>query len=650
MRNLFIVVLLLSVAPGFAQLTEADSLKQLLSSAQSDSVRFTVARQLIVFYKNRNIDSSRIYIALAKDLVQTRDTADYYGIIFYEAEVSFNAGNYDAALASYQQYIDFHQTLGSDRQLAEGYNGLALVHLYIGNNDSTMQYALRCLPIFEAIQDTVGQIQVYYLMGQVKSQIDEYAEGRVYLERGLKLAKAIQHNFYVPAGYNGIATTLLSESESIRDSSESEYFQMQAVAKETYLAALSGFKALGIPQYVGAIHHNIGLIELNLEDWSSAKSSIEKALALSESYASPRQKHAKQSSLAVALYHLGIYDRAEHLLADGLAFYQENNDTEGIQSNLARLKELNTAKQDFKKALVHADELLKAQENIFESSKVRQIEELEVKYETEQKEQQVALLNAQNETALLRIRSSQRLSLGLGLITLLLVGFAILLYRLNQKIKAQKSVIEKSLGEKEILLREIHHRVKNNLQVISSLLNLQSRHVEDGKAQVALREGQNRVKSMALIHQRLYQEDNLTGIQVKDYLSRLSRNLFTSYNINEDRIKLDLAIDDLNIDVDTLIPVGLILNELISNALKYAFPGNMEGTINVGLHLEGDLLRLQVSDDGIGLNNARKDRLESSFGFQMINALSSQLDADLKVASKDGTHVNLYIRDYKMVS
>ncbi len=231
-----------------------------------------------------------------------------------------------------------------------------------------------------------------------------------------------------------------------------------------------------------------------------------------------------------------------------------------------------------------------------------------------------------------------------------MVGFAVILYRFNQKIDAQKDVIEKSLEEKKILLREIHHRVKNNLQVISSLLNLQSRYVEDGKAQVALKEGQNRVKSMALIHQRLYQEDNLTGIQVKDYLSRLTRNLFASYNISAERVKLDLSIDDLNVDVDTLIPIGLILNELISNALKYAFPEDRVGTISVGFHLEGDLLRLQVSDDGIGLDSTRKHRLESSFGFQMISALSSQLDADLKIASKDGTHVNLYIRDYKMVS
>ena len=413
MRNLFIVVLLLSVAPSFGQSMNADSLKQLLSQAQSDSVRFTVARQLIMFYKNRNIDSSHIYIALAKDLAQKRDTADYYDIIFVEAEVSFNAGNYDDALASYRQFIDYHRSLKSDRRLAEGYNGIALVHLYIGNNDSTMQYALRCLPIFKKFQDTIGQIQVYYLMGQVKSQIDEYSEGRKYVLEGLALAKIINHRFYVPAGYNGVATTLFSESETLRDSSEAEYLEMQSLALEHYRQALAGFQTLGIDQYEGAIWHNMGLIELNLENWSSARSNIEKALEISQSYGSPRQKHAKQSSLAVALYQLGMYNRAEHMLKQGLVFYQESNDIQGIQSNLDRLKDLYTEKQDFELALEQANHLLKAQKEIFESSKVKQVEELEVKYETEQREQQVALLNAQNEAAILRVRSSQRLSLGI---------------------------------------------------------------------------------------------------------------------------------------------------------------------------------------------------------------------------------------------
>ena len=650
MRMIIILCLLLTGQEITSQSLTPDSLLNTLDHAGTDTARFEALKQLVIFYKNRNIDSSRWYIEQAKDIARTRFPYGYHSIIFFEAEVAFNQGEYDEALAGYHTFLKYHMPRQNLRDLAEGFNGISLVHLYNGNHDSSMHYSLECLPIFEDLGDTVGQIQALYRIGQVKAQIDEHKEAQHYLTSGLILAEAIEHGFYVPAGYNGLATVLLYQSEDLRDSSEVEYIEMQAAAREKYVQALDGFKALGIAQYEAAITHNLGLIELNLENWQAAKDYITSSLKLAGSYANPRQRHAKESSLAVALFRLGDFQEAESMLKDGLVFYREKNDMEGKQSNLGRLRDLYTQRRDFAQALSMTNQLLDVQKELFESSKTRQVEELEIKYEAGKKEQEVVLLNAQNEAASLRLKSSRRLSIGLGFISLVFILFAIVLYRLNKKINAQKNLISKALSEKDILLREIHHRVKNNLQVISSLLNLQSRHLEDGKAQVALKEGQNRVRSMALIHQKLYQEDNLTGIHVQDYLTRLTRNLFASYNVNVDRVQLDLAIDNLNIDVDTLIPLGLIVNELITNALKYAFPEDQHGTIVVRLSEENGHLWLRVHDDGIGLDEHRRDKLESSFGYQMINVFTSQLDADLRVRSEKGTQVDLYIKDYKMVS
>ena len=185
---------------------------------------------------------------------------------------------------------------------------------------------------------------------------------------------------------------------------------------------------------------------------------------------------------------------------------------------------------------------------------------------------------------------------GIGLLALTLFGGVIFSFyrskRKSEKELAQKNeIISEALAEKELLLKEIHHRVKNNLQVISSLLYLQSDYIKDEKALSAIQEGRNRVQSMAIIHQNLYQEDNLTGIQVKDYFEKLTQSLFNSYKVQADQIELQLDIEAINLDVDTVIPLGLVVNELITNSLKYAFPENQAGYLKIALRSRINLLQ-----------------------------------------------------------
>lgn len=633
---------------GWSQEVDPDAQRHVWENSESDTARLEALESLIAYYKSRSIDTARSYIEQGKMMTKDVDAAAYQNMIFFEAEVDFNAGAYDDALNAYHQFIDFHESHDDTARAAQGYNGVSLVHLYTGNYDSTVHFALNCLDIFAKAKDTLGLIQVYYRLAQANAQMDKNEPSLEYMKKGINLAEAIKHNFYVPAGYNGIANVYLETSGDIRESSESEFLRIQEIALNYYKKAEEGFEALGIDQYRAAVLHNMALIELNLEKWRVAKKHLLQGLELSKAYANPQQKHSHESSLAVAKFNLGEYDTAEALLLDGLAFYRANNDVQGLQSNLKRLRDLFALKGDYKASLKYANEYQSVQEDIFQESKVKQSEELAVQYDAEKKEQQVALLSAKNENAALRLKSAQRLSIGLGVFSLLVIGFAVSLYRLNRKINDQKGLIERSLTEKDVLLKEIHHRVKNNLQVVSSLLNLQSRHLEDAGAQKALQEGQNRVKSMAIIHQRLYQEDNLKGIQVQEYITRLAKSLFQSYNIKDDQIKLELTIADLNIDIDTLIPLGLILNELLTNSLKYAFPYDRQGVIKVILEEKEERLHLLVHDNGIGLDKERSSKLESSFGYQLINAFSAQLDAQLSVVGEKGTKVGLSIKDYKM--
>lgn len=222
-------------------------------------------------------------------------------------------------------------------------------------------------------------------------------------------------------------------------------------------------------------------------------------------------------------------------------------------------------------------------------------------------------------------------------------------YKNYISLQTEHLVVAQNLAEKDVLLREIHHRVKNNLQVISALLTLQSSHLKDAQAKEALREGQDRVQSMALIHKDLYQHENLKGVNTKDYLEQLINNLMSSYNIGSTEIEVELDIEELLLDVDTMIPLGLTINELISNALKHAYHENDHAKLNVYLKEENGVLKLKIKDNGKGVGDVDVIK-QKSFGYSLIQSFAKKLDADLRIKSDNGLVIELDIKNYKLLN
>lgn len=233
-----------------------------------------------------------------------------------------------------------------------------------------------------------------------------------------------------------------------------------------------------------------------------------------------------------------------------------------------------------------------------------------------------------------------------GLSLLLLLGITTLMMYYKQK--AKNAIIQKQATDLEILMKEIHHRVKNNLQIVSSLLDLQSHTITDVQAHEAVKEGKNRVQSMALIHQNLYREDNIKGIKLKEYVINLVQTLSDSYNISNDEVKINTTIDDLNIDIDTMIPLGLVLNELLSNAFKYAFSEKKNGEISILLKEEESKLHLMVSDNGRGFPIGLDIKSGKSFGLKMIRAFAQKLKAKLDIYNDGGAVIEMHITKYKI--
>src|SRR6266516_2139257 len=208
--------------------------------------------------------------------------------------------------------------------------------------------------------------------------------------------------------------------------------------------------------------------------------------------------------------------------------------------------------------------------------------------------------------------------------------------------KERSEALTASLKERDVLLQEVHHRVKNNLQVISSLINMQVRRLEAGTSRDALEACQMRIQTIALIHQTLYQAKDYARVPFSEYAQSLASNVFHATGVSPTKVSLDLAIGDVALPVDKAIPCGLLLNELITTALKHAFTDGRSGTIRVAFgRIEGGRLRLTVSDDGVGLPQGYDVRNSESLGLQLVCTLSEQLNAELEIDGRQGASFEL---------
>jgi PAS domain S-box-containing protein len=209
--------------------------------------------------------------------------------------------------------------------------------------------------------------------------------------------------------------------------------------------------------------------------------------------------------------------------------------------------------------------------------------------------------------------------------------------------KRAEEIARASLLEKETLLKEIHHRVKNNLQVTSSLLKLQADRIEDPSARKALQQGQSRIRSMALVHELLYRSKDLSQVDLGDYVRDLTRQLLRSHAVEPSLVRVQSKLAPVPIAIDLAVPCGLILNELVSNALKHAFPEGRRGTVHIELNAGDSFDDLVVRDDGVGFPGNVDPATTSTLGLRLIRTLADQIEAKLEVRSSGGTEIRLRI-------
>jgi two-component system, sensor histidine kinase PdtaS len=343
---------------------------------------------------------------------------------------------------------------------------------------------------------------------------------------------------------------------------------------------------------------------------------------------------------------------AYYTTADSLATRYNHTNKEVFVEHLAQLYE---EKGDYAQALAYYKRYSDSAASFKDRASLEQLGKSELKLNVLSQEKELA-----------QKRTEQTIFIAILAISALLMGLLYRNYRLKQKTNQQLAnlngalenvnkdlenknvLLDKRNAENELLLKEIHHRVKNNLEIVSSLLELQSAQIDDPSVQAAMLTSQNRIHSMGIIHQKLYQSEHLAAIEMRDYFINLGENILSSFNA-EGRIKIECNMPQLILDVDTAISIGLITNELLTNSLKYAFENKDHGTIQISLNDEntdGGVL-LKISDDGIG--KPMEDKAKGTgFGTQLINLLTRQLDGQLTYDVSNGTTVLLAFRKVKL--
>lgn len=293
---------------------------------------------------------------------------------------------------------------------------------------------------------------------------------------------------------------------------------------------------------------------------------------------------------------------------------------------------------NYKKASELKDQYITLYDSLKTMQRDEIVYEMESKYQTQKKEDEILKYQSDKEKLMVFIT--------IALLTIALLSY--LIYRnVKQKklLKTQTKLLEIAVDEKNILLKETHHRVKNSFQIVSSLLYLQSENMKDKDAALAIKEAQNRVKSMVLIHQKLYTKDQLVGIETKEYIEDLVQDIVDNQSDTIPNLETQINTESVIFSIDTITPLGLIINELITNSIKHAFPKEvLNPKISIGFYKEKNYFVLTVQDNGIGI---KKESNDNSFGIKLINALAKKLKAEVVFQNNNGTTVRMEIHKFE---
>lgn len=520
---------------------------------------------------------------------------------------------------------------------------IAYVDLVMKNPKGALFYTLDAVKTMEATKDYVLAENFYYRLAVVYSQMQHYEEAIPLYKKSIEMGLKDPSN---KSWYKGFMSYIGILSELGRHKEAIDYYKKinKIYSPDNALDKILIANTIAICYFRTG---NIQLAEQNfkiVEKYTPEIINPRTALNISTIYSDMSLFYAKIGNGAKAKFFTDKVAEIKHKY--NLKF--------GYPILDLSLFKIDSLSGKYLSAIGHYQNYKKGNDSLVNYSQSKEIEELRFKYETAKNEHNIQSLKTKTKLQQSKLEESHliiNLSIGLLLLLLIIIGLLYNLYRVKQKNNKELEIKEKEislkntnlqhlLDEKEWLMKEIHHRVKNNLQTVISLLNSQSAYLDNDMALSTIKSSQHRIHSMSLIHQKLYMSENISTINMPVYIKELVEYLKDSFSLKQ-RIRFEVNIEQLQLDVVQAVPLGLIINEAITNSIKYAFPDDRSGIISVTLaSTENNQYLLSIQDDGIGIPSESKEK-SSSFGMSLMKGLSDDLEGTFSIENNNGTLLQL---------
>lgn len=531
-----------------------------------------------------------------------------------------DTGNFKQAIKWHEKALAIREQAGLKSGIADCYNNIAGIYERMGLLNQSLINFLAGLKIYESIHDTLGITRIHGNIGLIYHGLKKYDEEIRSQYKALALARTNNNTRSMAHNYTNLGNAY--------------------VMKENYKQAFKNLQA-AIPIYLQ--HHDllslaynyniIGLCYYNQKDYKNAIIYYRKAY---ENYT----KMDNKGGLASTATNIGItylnfkdYGNAQKFLQEGLVYSKEVNGFENLRAVYEGLASLDSIQGNYKSALNHYRLFIANRDSLLNKENIEKITQTRMEYEFgKEREQSIAQQNSE-----LRTRNIITIALSIGCVFIVII--ALLLFRRSQFMKKVQVQTQKNLEEKEVLLREIHHRVKNNLAVISGLLYLQKNRVSDETIKGVLLEGQNRIDSMVLVHEMLYQSNNIAAIDLQSYLNKLITQIAIGF---ESKVLTYTIEGTATLEPKQAVPLGLILTELITNIYKYAYPEIKSGSFQLSItNMDANQLLIVLKDNGKGLPDDFDINKSKTLGLKLVKMLCQQMKAVLNFANTNGTEVSM---------
>ena len=652
MRNLFILITFLC---GYTLLFGQTTLgsKAEISLQQADSLIKAKAWNEAIFMLKNLVNNP------AAQLSQKEKADIFFRLhkIYRQPEM----GQVDSVVYFLEKEIPL---LTADSLLVRRYMTLGINYLHLsqlGKADSMYKEALKRIEYLDTAADSLrifskigyiagvqGDYETHLLNVEKMSTIAERSKDK----RALGMAALDRMNYYWIAQDYETFDKILPEVKPVINASgdstlinTSSYIFSAHYRYEGFLDSAAYYlnRSMAYSQNLSPFRKSLNLTQLAAIQKEQGKYEAAKITAHEAIGGLTKLGMTNSDHIAYAYTILGtIYEAAqdwnEAIRYWGLSYeiQKENDDLAAQATSLNALVNLNNRQNNSTETIAYLEALMVVKDSMASQLNREQVSEIETRMGLTIKEKELEAKNLQIKQQ--KNRQNWYLLL-IGFLGFLLVG-GVWVYRKiakdKQTIAEQKELVEQSLQEKEFLLKEIHHRVKNNLQIISSLLDKQARNSADNALKKMMREGQDRIQSMALIHQNLYESDDLSGIEIKNYIHELTQNISSAHHSPDQKIDVEINADDSKLDIDTAIPLGLILNELLTNSFKHAFKNKSNGQIKIEFNeRNGNEYDLKVEDDGTGFRKDVTPEKSKSLGLNLVRGLVRQLDGNLQFSSSE---------------